>query len=99
MFYVIQDVKETGLIIAKNLSKIFYRAVGVDLSLKHLGKCKKMAPKCDVVVKKLTSSGLIYFSIIKSHFLSFYWAKTDRGHFFCTYPSVKKNLPYRSCYV
>ena len=25
---------------------------------------------------------------MKSHFLSFYWAKTARGHFFCTYPLV-----------
>ncbi len=61
---------------------------------------RKMAPRCDMVVKKLISSGLIYFyltpniysSITKSHFLPFYWAKTARGHFFCTYPLVLLNM-------
>ncbi len=31
---------------------------------------------------------LFYFSIVKSHFLSFYSANTARGHFFCTYPDA-----------
>ena len=44
---------------------------------------KKIAPKCALVLKKLISPGLIYFYlIINSHFLSFYQAKTARGHFF-----------------
>ncbi len=34
--------------------------------INHWGKCKKMAPKCDMVVKKLISSGFIYFYLTQN---------------------------------
>ncbi len=52
-----------------------------------------MAPKCDMVVKKLISSGLLYFfSIINSHFLSFYKAKIVQGPFFLHLPMHIQDL-------